>query len=181
MKEMNYLMLFKCVILIMAYSMLTSCSSDSKKLHSAAFYGNISEAKKLIDKGADVNWEDTTGTALHQAAYKGHIKMAQLLIDNGADINARIKESAARVFFNAFAGFFGDIDVRNAFGATPLHAAVNGSQREMVKWLLSKGARRDIPLTLSAHGWEREHLRSPLELANEEERYGISYEIEYYK
>jgi len=45
--------------------------------------------KKLLELGADVNFQDDTGmTPLHYAARKGLSEIAKLLIDNGANIDS---------------------------------------------------------------------------------------------
>lgn len=59
-------------------------------------------------------------TPLHIAAHQGDLEMAKLLIEAGAEIDANHH------------GFI--------YGYTPLYAAVSANKREMVEFLLSKGA-----------------------------------------
>lgn len=54
----------------------------------AAGIGNIPAISKLLDKGADINYNQA-GTALMEAAAMGHSNTFQFLLDNGADLNAR--------------------------------------------------------------------------------------------
>lgn len=61
--------------------------SDNNKtiLMYASWIGNAEAVKVLIDKGADINAQDSGGaTALHLAAWKGHTDLALYLIQNGA-------------------------------------------------------------------------------------------------
>ena len=45
-------------------------------------------SKKLLELGADVNFQDDTSmTSLHYAAWKGLTEIAKLLIDNGANVD----------------------------------------------------------------------------------------------
>ena len=42
----------------------------------------------LLDAGADVNAEGSSGTALQGASTYGHEKVVQILLNAGADVNA---------------------------------------------------------------------------------------------
>jgi cytohesin len=100
-------------------------------LHLAALFGQVGTARVLIEKGAGVNAAESpdatlTGvTPLHLAARRGHKEMVAFLLDRGADINAPMKR-------------------RNSFARprdwTPLEAALEGGQAEVVRLLLGKKA-----------------------------------------
>jgi ankyrin repeat protein len=100
-------------------------------LHLAALYGQVGTAGVLIEKGADVNAAEATeatltGVApLHLAAQRGHPEMVAFLLAKGADLNALMKRR------NSFAG---------PRDWTPMEAALDAGQAEVVRLLLSKKA-----------------------------------------
>lgn len=101
----------------------TVLRGGSTPLLFAARVGDVESAKLLIAAGADVNEAQPDGvSALVAAAHSGHTALGALLLDKGADPNA------------AEAGY------------TPLHAAIDRSDLELVKQLLSHGANPDIRL-----------------------------------
>jgi hypothetical protein len=53
----------------------------------AAYRGDTTILKLLLDAGADINAATGLGTALTQTAWAGHTAAAQLLLDRGAKIN----------------------------------------------------------------------------------------------
>lgn len=117
-------------------------------LHLAAQAGNLSEAKRLIETGEQVDARDSRGmTPLHYAASGGHIGLASLLLDRGADPNARAQIDMTPLHLAAMLGrpeMTGLLarrgartDARNASGMTPLHLA---SDDKVVNALVSAGA-----------------------------------------
>ncbi len=55
--------------------------------------GDLRDAEKLLEQGADVNVQDEDGwTALMFSAKSQNVEMAQMLMDNGADNDVRNKE-----------------------------------------------------------------------------------------
>ncbi len=77
----------------------------------------LTVARKLIEKGANVNKSSLSGTPLSAACTAGHLEMAKMLIDHGADIKIKI------------------------WPGTPiLHVASAGGKAEIVKLLIARGA-----------------------------------------
>lgn len=74
--------------------------------------------KALVDKGADVNQPNYSGTTpLMEACLRGSFVCAQFMIDNGAQIQCS-----------------------NNFGETPLHQAVRSTNMDVVALLMQSGA-----------------------------------------
>src|SRR6185503_9060845 len=90
----------------------------------------------LMERGLDPNRPNWLGiTMLHRCAAKADIAMAQVFLDFGADINA----------------------IETDYSSTPLACAARAGKKEMVEWLLKKGANPHIP--------EDEPWTQPLEWA----------------
>ena len=59
------------------------------KLIDAAKNGDIRNALKLIENGADVDAKSNRGwTAMHEAAWYGYVDVAKFLIEKRADVDA---------------------------------------------------------------------------------------------
>ncbi|MCA7009972.1 ankyrin repeat domain-containing protein [Wolbachia endosymbiont of Tribolium confusum] len=99
---------------------------ESIPLHTAAFRGEISKVRSLLNAKIDINIKDRAEfTALHKAAYSGQLDVVKLLISKGADVHARTIE-----------------------GSTPLHSAIMSENKTTVKAiveeLIKAGADPDI-------------------------------------
>jgi len=91
---------------------------DNTPLHLAAFYGETTMARLLLEWGASVNLRGARGeTPLHVAAASGRLELAELLLAAKAEINAT-----------------------NLAGETPLHLAARKGQRAMLQALLDNAA-----------------------------------------
>ena len=103
-------------------------SCGSKPLTAAVRGGHANIVRFLLDAGADPNLQDTwvsmppNGTPLENAAERGHLEIVKLLVERGADVN---KKGCS----------------------TPLRGACAYGRADVVRDLLSKGAR-----------WEPEYL-----------------------
>lgn len=102
-------------------SLATAWSPDGfTPLHLAAFFGATSAAGRLVEAGADVGAvarNDMRVQPLHSAVAGRHHGIAQLLVEHGADP-----------------------DAEQAGGFTPLGAALQHHDDEMVELLRSAGA-----------------------------------------
>ena len=93
-----------------------------EKLEVAIYTGNLSELKRLVESGADVNaLSKGGGSPLSSAAFHGRLEHVQFLFQNGAVATAR-----------------------NRDGGTPLHVAALMGRFEIAKLLLSKGAKAGV-------------------------------------
>jgi ankyrin repeat protein len=69
------------------------------------------EVKSWLDKGADPNAKDNTGTtALMVAARWGYVASVSLLLDRGAAVNARDRMDNTALILASSSGSFGDIE-----------------------------------------------------------------------
>ncbi|AGJ98955.1 Ankyrin repeat domain protein [Wolbachia endosymbiont of Drosophila simulans wNo] len=98
------------------FSTLRWLLDENIPLHTAAFHGEVSKVRSLLNAKIDVNIKDRAGfTALHNAAHSGHLDVVKLLISKGADVHAR-----------------------NIEGSTPLHSAVISENKTTVKAIVEK-------------------------------------------
>ncbi|KAJ0045869.1 hypothetical protein Pint_06566 [Pistacia integerrima] len=94
----------------------------------AARRGDLDRLEALLDKGANMNYEDQYGLrALHVAAIKGHKHVVLMLIEFGATLRCHDHE-----------------------GHEPLHLAVEGGSLDTVEVLLDNGANVDAKSRRSA-------------------------------
>ncbi|MBX5461151.1 MAG: ankyrin repeat domain-containing protein [Steroidobacteraceae bacterium] len=124
----------------------------STPLMQAAFEGDVAEAKRLIEAGADVTATNIYGVnAMQLAADIGNTELIRLLLKAGADPESPNADGetalhlvarsgnveAAKLLLNAGA----KVDPVEQFGGqTPLMWAVARRHPEMVEFLLSRGA-----------------------------------------
>ena len=104
---------------------------DEKALIKAASLGNIEQMQTYLDKGVDINSQDSDYhyfTALHYSVQKGYLALCQLLLTRGADVNQR------------------DNNGDNALQIAIICTHHSGSVIEVVNLLLKHGALFDIPL-----------------------------------
>jgi len=98
----------------------------------AASKGNEAVLKYLIEKGADIDFQDKNGyCALHFAAQNNEIGIAEILLDNGANSNLRDLYGNPPIWtaiFNSKEGFSivklllennADIETKNNHGKSP--------------------------------------------------------------
>ena len=105
--------------------LLISKGADISPLHLAAYQGDLTKVKTLIEKESDINLGDKEGfTLLHAAAVGGRKEVVEILLAKGANVNTR-----------------------NRNGWTPLHYATREGHREVAELLISKGA------NVNAKGW----------------------------
>ncbi len=119
-------------------------------LEYASCWSQVSAAKLLIERGADVN-RSKSWAPLHYAAAAGQEELAAVLLAAGADINVRsqadgttplhvaaIKKQAATVRFFIERG--ADLDAATKSGWTACHFAAYDGNVEIMRILLAAGA-----------------------------------------
>ncbi|KAH1981979.1 hypothetical protein KXW88_005009 [Aspergillus fumigatus] len=124
--------------------------ADWTALHVLAFFGITGKAKRLIEKGADVNARDNQLgiTPLHCAAHRGNEEMVELLLDYKAEINAICKNGNTAMHYAAEQGKRKVIKILqarrassrvvNRQGLTALHSAIGTAYEEATVPLLIK-------------------------------------------
>lgn len=102
-------------------------------LHLAASLGHQRMIRFLVNEGLAVDIRDARGnTPLHYAAYYGQVEAIQTLLALGADLHAQNTHRGETPLFSAIRGKKvqavryllqrgARVDVRNAFGMTPIH------------------------------------------------------------
>ena len=107
------------LILALMTCLPTSASAWNTLLHRAAHGGRLSEVKRLLEAGADVNAKDNDGNPpLHLASNYGHAEVVKILLEAGANV-----------------------DAKGNYRETPLHMASYYGHAEVVKVLLASGAK----------------------------------------
>jgi len=84
-------------LFIFILSLFCVCTSVTAQVGSdlitAIMYQEFDKAKELVEKGADINYQDETygSTPLILACQYNFVDMAKYLIDKGADVNLQAK------------------------------------------------------------------------------------------
>jgi len=110
------------IIVVILFSGILFADQLSDQFLEAAKKGDVTELKKLLDQGVNVDSKSKYGvTALGFACSKGQLDAVQLLIERGANVNAE------DTFYHA----------------TPISWAIENGHNDIVKFLLQKGANPD--------------------------------------
>lgn len=129
-------------------------------LHLAARFARADAAKRLLDAGADVNFQDGTGrTPLHSAVAADAMGVFQILLRNRAtNLNARTTDGTTPLILATRLAVEGmvedlinadaDINAADNSGKTALHWAAAVNNTEAINVLLMHGANRDAQV-----GW----------------------------
>lgn len=140
------------VIILLAFNAAFAQNNNS---FDVARKGSLSEIKLLFEKDKSVvNAIDDNGTTmLILACYRGNKEVAQFLIDNGADLNYVSKNGTAlmacvvkneSLLVDELLKKKTNLDLTDANGITALMLAVQFTNFEMVKKLVSAGANKAL-------------------------------------
>ena len=133
----------------------TMDSTGETSLHLAARYARADAAKRLLDAGADVNCQDSTGrTPLHAAIASDAQDVFQILLRNrSTDLNARMNDGTSPLILVArlanegmvgdLIGADTDVNAADDSGKTALHWAAAVNNVDAMQILLTHGANRD--------------------------------------
>ena len=146
-------------------------ATDKRKrnsLHHAVLKRDSHDAIRLRFKaGVDVNASDEDGrTPLHLVFWKGSsfelekekIDMAQLLIDNGAYVDTLDKHGHTPLF-TQFVDYLHRDYTSHAF--MPEHFAIDDGRRELLHFMIAKGARLDVVAPVMCSSQLAEIIRLP--------------------
>ena len=125
---------------------------DESPLMMAALKGYLELARRLVERGADVN--KTGWTPLHYAATGGHLEIIQLLLDNYAYIDAESPNGSTPLMMAAHYGTpaavkllleaGADPRLRNQLGLTAIDFAYQGGSADSAE-LIAEAVRRAQP------------------------------------
>lgn len=127
-------------------------------IHEAAAAGETARAAALL--GAEPALANAVApdgfTPLGLASFFGHLRIVQLLLTHGAEVN-HASENALRVMplhsavasrhvaiAETLLAYDAEVNARQAGGFTPLHAAAQNGQLNMVRLLMQYGADPDL-------------------------------------
>jgi len=127
-------------------------------LHAAAAGGHTAIVELLLANGFYVRARTQKGyTAMHHAAAGNHRKVAELLFAKGADVNGE-PASPGGWSYTTPSYLLADVHTEPA-NQTPLHWAIREEHKDMIGWLLARGANPN------ADGGDYHPLGSPLNWA----------------
>lgn len=127
----------------------TASGKNVTALMLAALNGNIEVARALIEKGANIDAQDTTGkTALMIAAFSDEDTISRLLIEQTSNIDAVDEEGRSALFFaiqspwivKMLLAYGASVNIQDSSGDTPLMVAVKHGDVLSMKAMLAAGA-----------------------------------------
>jgi len=120
--------IIKVLLMVVAMTMSLSAVAMTDDEHlqytEALRDGNVKLVKKFLDHGMDINAKFFAWEALQIAANKNQFPVVKLLVERGADLNYQHPMTKM----------------------TALHFAAYGDNKEMVAYLISKGADKNLKL-----------------------------------
>ena len=144
----------KKTLLTVSVALALSFSVQASTYHAltqGAKLGDVAEIRTLLGRGASADTTDIEGnTLLMLAARDGHGDLVQLLINHRAKLNARNAAGDTALALAALRGHLRVVQLLTDAGASqsvpgwpPLVYGAFGGHRQIVTWLLGKGANID--------------------------------------
>ncbi|KXS22249.1 ankyrin [Gonapodya prolifera JEL478] len=120
-------------------------------LLNACVSGQVSTARKLVDRGANVNIGGK-GSALHYACVSKNTELVKLLIERGADVDTGSEFAQFSPLHSAwtvevaqlFLDMGLDVNSRDVVGETPIFNAIQSLNAPLMAFLLDRGAKMRI-------------------------------------
>lgn len=111
-----------------AIAQLGNNVSENTPLHYAAEIGNLTIAKHLLYRGANINSQNKYGqTPLYNAAFHGNIEMVDFLLKNNADQHIKLKDDFYDLGYNS--------GIHHLKGYTPIDIAKILNNNDIVRTL----------------------------------------------
>ena len=99
----------------------------------------------LLENGADINYRNSFGkTVLYYAIELGDIDIVKILIENGANLNNTYIDAETRDDWNREIPFYQSLCSLEHTKRTPLMHAAQHANVDMLKFLISHGAKKDV-------------------------------------
>ncbi|MFW9965045.1 MAG: ankyrin repeat domain-containing protein [Candidatus Sifarchaeia archaeon] len=129
----------------------SSAEKEDSILLEAAEVGNLEDAQKALEKGANVNVIDDRGMMpIHWAALRGHFQIVHTLLDGNANVNSTNSAEWTPIMHASFEGHSkivkiliergAEVNARTYVSGTALMFAAGKGHLEVVRILLDAGA-----------------------------------------
>jgi len=124
-------------------------------LHGACENGNEAIVDYLVEREADlnINTSETNDSPLHIACRHGHESIVKYLVEHGANVNtinrdrrtplheALALECVHEKIVNDLVEHGASVNQKDSKGKTPFHLALDNGNKNIIKYLISNGAK----------------------------------------
>ena len=149
-------------------------------LYVASQNGQVEEAKSLLERGAQINFQTNDGTsALHISSQNGHVNVAKLLLEKGAKVDLLNNDQCSPLMIACERGLTdvarvlldhdADTYVRNNKGQTALEIAKEKNHVNIISLFAELKEKAAYPGILFSDGVKKESITSDGKTINLEE------------